>query len=68
MELGKACTGFRWVTLTERDHWGDAGLDGKILLNWLFRKWDAGFYGIELPQDMEMWRALVYAVMNLRVS
>jgi hypothetical protein len=26
----------------ERDHFGDQGLDGKITLRWIFRKWDVG--------------------------
>jgi hypothetical protein len=25
---------------SERDHWGDPDLDGRILLRWIFRKWD----------------------------
>jgi len=24
----------------ERDHWGDPGLDGRIILRCIFRKWD----------------------------
>jgi hypothetical protein len=24
----------------ERDHWGDPGLDGRIILRWICRKWD----------------------------
>jgi len=24
----------------EKDHWGDPGVDGSIMLRWIFRKWD----------------------------
>jgi hypothetical protein len=47
---------------------GDPGIDGRIILRWIFRKWDVGGMDwIELAQDKGMWRALVNAVMNLRV-
>jgi len=26
----------------ERDHLGDTGEDGRIILRWIFRKWDVG--------------------------
>jgi len=26
--------------LRERDHWGDPGVDGRLILRWIFRKWD----------------------------
>jgi len=28
--------------LRERDHLGDSGKDGRIILRWIFRKWDVG--------------------------
>jgi hypothetical protein len=65
MERREACIGFWWGNLTERDHWGDPGVDGRIVLGWIFRKWDVG-YG--LVQDRDRWRAIVNAVMNLRVQ
>jgi hypothetical protein len=51
----------------ERDHWGDPDVDGRIILRWIFRKGFRGMDWIELAQDRDRWRALVNAVMNLRV-
>jgi hypothetical protein len=39
---GEACTGFWRGNLRERDHWGDPGIDERIILRWIFRKWDVG--------------------------
>ena len=47
---------------------GNPGVDGRIILRWIFRKWDVrGIDWIELAQDRDRWRVLVNAVMNLRV-
>ena len=32
--------GFGGGNLRERDHLGDPGIDGRIILRWIFRKWD----------------------------
>ena len=37
---GKAYIGFWWGNLRERDHLGDPGVVGRIILRWIFRKWD----------------------------
>jgi hypothetical protein len=45
-EMGVACsaygekvyTEFCWGNLRERDHLEDPGVDGKIILRWIFRK------------------------------
>jgi hypothetical protein len=43
------------------------GVDGRIILKQIFKKWHGGMDWIELAQDRDRWRALVNAVMNLRV-
>jgi len=30
--------------LGERDHWGDLGVDRRIILRWIFRKRDVGVW------------------------
>jgi hypothetical protein len=37
---GEGCTGFWWGSLKEGDHWGDPDVDGRIILRWIFRKWE----------------------------
>jgi hypothetical protein len=59
--------GFWWRGLREGDHLGDPDVDVRIILKWNFKKWDAGMDWIELAQYRNRWRALVNAVMNLRV-
>jgi hypothetical protein len=48
---GRACstyggqqvyTGFWRGNLKERDHLEDTGVDGRITLRWIFRKWNVG--------------------------
>jgi len=37
--------GFWWGNLRERDHLRDPGVDGRIILRWIFRKWDGAMIG-----------------------
>jgi hypothetical protein len=39
---GEVCTGFWWGNLRERDRWGDPGIDGRIILESILKKWDVG--------------------------
>jgi hypothetical protein len=36
---------FWWGGLREGEHWGDTDVDGRIILSWIFRKWE-GVVGI----------------------
>jgi hypothetical protein len=45
MGEGEACIRFRWENLRERDHRGDAGVDGRII-RWIFRKWNVGLWTV----------------------
>jgi hypothetical protein len=48
-------------------HLEDRGVDGRIILKWIFNKWDGGMDWIHLAQNRDRWWALVNAVINLRV-
>jgi hypothetical protein len=36
--------GFWWGNLRIKDHWVDPGVDGRIILRRIFRKWDVGVW------------------------
>ena len=64
----RGCIGSWWGNGRERDHCGDLGVDGWIILGWISRRWDVGIWDwIGLAQDRDRWRTLVSGVMNLRV-
>jgi len=52
IEIGRACStyggqerctqGCGGENLRERDHFEDPDVDGRIILRWIFRKWDGG--------------------------
>jgi len=60
-------TQFWWGHLRERCHLGVPRVDVRIILRWIFKKWDGGMDWIDLDQDRDRCRTLVSTVMNLRV-
>jgi len=40
----RGCRGSWWVNRRERDHWGDLGVYGWIILEWISRRWDVGIW------------------------
>ena len=38
------CNRVWWGNLRERDHLGNPGVDGRIILRWIFMKWDVGVW------------------------
>jgi len=66
--IGDVHTGFWWGNLRERGYLEDPGVDGRIILSWIFRKWDVERMDwIDVAQDRYRRRALVNAVMNFRI-
>ena len=52
----------------ERDHLENPGVDGRIILSWIFKNRDKeGMDWIAVAQDRDRWRALANVVMDLRV-
>jgi len=62
------CIGSWWGNRMEGVHWGDLGVDGRIILRWIFQEAGCGDMDwIEVAQDRDRWRSLVSAGMNLRI-
>jgi hypothetical protein len=51
---GEVHTGFSWKNVRIRDHWEDPGLDGRIILKWILKKFDGAWSGLIWP-----WSGLV---------
>jgi len=61
-------TGSWWGNLKDRGHLEGPGVDGRIILRWIFRKWVGGMDWIDLPQDRDRWQSFVNAAINLLVQ
>ena len=47
----RGCIGSWLGNRRERDHWGDLGVDGWIILGWISRRWDVGIWtGLGWPR------------------
>jgi hypothetical protein len=46
-------TGFWWGDLREGDHLRNSGVDGRIILKWIFKTLDGGMDWTELAQDRD---------------
>jgi hypothetical protein len=65
--MGAGRVVYRVLVGTERDHWGDPGIYGRIVLRHIFSKWDVVVLTGLSWLRIDRWRALVNAVMNLQV-
>jgi len=51
MSEERGCIGSCWGNRRVRDHWGDLGVDGWIILGWISRRWDVGIWtGLGSPR------------------
>ena len=56
-----------WGNMKERDNLEDAGIDGRVILRWIFTKWDVGAWTglIWIRTGTGGRQALVNAIMKL---
>jgi len=53
--------------LRDRYHLEEQGVDGRIILKWIFRKWDWVMDWNHMAQNRDRWQAPVNAVIKFRV-
>jgi hypothetical protein len=46
----------------------DLGIDGRIVVKWIFKIKDEGVVWIDLAKDRVKWRTVVNTTMNLRIQ
>jgi len=46
----------------------DLGVDGRTILNCIFKEWDGNMDSIDLVQGRDRWRTVVNAVMKFELS
>jgi hypothetical protein len=68
MGIVEAYTWFWWGYLREREPLEDLGVNEKIILKHIFKKFDRGMDWIDLAYDGDRCGAVVNAVMNLLVQ
>jgi hypothetical protein len=66
-ERGETYTGLWWESPNGKDYLKDQGVDGRMGSKWTLERLVGGVKWIHLAQDRDRWRAVVNAVMNLRV-
>jgi len=66
-ERGEMRTGSWLGSLLERDHLEDLGIEGRIILQLIFKKYLWSMHWIDLTKVRERWQAVVDVVMNLWV-
>jgi hypothetical protein len=65
---GEMLIGFWCGNLGEKYDLEIPGVYGRIILIWIFRKWDVGDMDwIDVAQDRDRWRTDVKAIINLHV-
>jgi hypothetical protein len=64
---GEDYTGFWWGNRMETNDLVDPCIEGRIILKWIFRKWNGAMNWIDLAQNRDTWRALVNAIINHRL-